>query len=115
MVDIKYFDVYTHQKGFAGQLKVNTMDACDLNYISQQVRAIRKQNGWSQQMLAELSGLDRTTIGSLERNDYSDMGIRKIQRVLGLLGKCLTVTDTGLPTLDQLQATGAAGSTKVNG
>ncbi|MEE9426363.1 MAG: helix-turn-helix transcriptional regulator [Methylococcales bacterium] len=78
------------------------MDA-GLNAISKQVRVMRKQKGWSQQKLADLSGLDRTTIGAFERNDYSDIGIRKVQRVLELLGKCLALTDRGLPTLDQLQ------------
>ncbi len=80
------------------------MDLGDLNNIGEQVRSARKGKGWSQQKLAELSGLDRTTIGALERNNYSDIGIRKVQRVLGLLGKCLVVGDVGLPTLDQLQA-----------
>ncbi len=79
------------------------MDSTNLNTISQQVRSLRKRKGWSQQTLAELSGLDRTTIGALERNDYSDLGIRKVQRVLEVLGKCLTLSDKGLPTLDQLQ------------
>jgi transcriptional regulator with XRE-family HTH domain len=79
------------------------MDTNSLNTISQQVRSLRKQKGWSQQTLAELSGLDRTTIGALERNDYSDLGIRKVQRILEVLGKCLTLSDKGLPTLDQLQ------------
>ncbi len=50
-----------------------------------------------------MAGLDRTTIGTLERNDYSDIGIRKVQRILELLGKKLTVADAGLPTLDQLR------------
>ena len=75
----------------------------NLTSISQQVRTLRKQKGWSQQKLAALSGLDRTTIGALERNDYSDIGIRKVQRVLELLGKGLSLTNTGLPTLDELQ------------
>jgi len=75
----------------------------NLAHISQQVRTLRKKKGWSQQKLADLSGLDRTTIGALERNDYSDIGIRKVQRVLELLGKSLTLTNTGLPTLDELQ------------
>ncbi len=74
-----------------------------LAHISDQVRDLRKQKGWSQQQLAQLSGLDRTTIGALERNDCSDIGIRKVQRVLELLGKALTLNDAGLPTLDQLQ------------
>ncbi len=83
---------------------IKPMSPSNLNTISQQVRTLRKQKGWSQQQLADLSGLDRTTIGTLERNDYSDIGIRKVQRVLELLGKSLTLSNTGLPTLDQLQA-----------
>ncbi len=75
-----------------------------LEQVGEQIQALRKKKGWSQKRLAELSGLDRTTIGSLERNDYSDIGIRKVQRVLGLLGKSLMLTDIGLPTLDQLQS-----------
>ncbi len=95
-------DEYNHQIVFL--IGLYKMDTNNLNTISEQVRTLRKQKGWSQQTLAKLSGLDRTTIGALERNDYSDMGIRKIQRVLALLGKCLSLSDLGLPTLDQLQA-----------
>jgi transcriptional regulator with XRE-family HTH domain len=75
-----------------------------LDNISQEIRRLRKQKGWSQQQLAELAGLDRTTLGSIERNDYNDIGIRKVQRLLTLLGKTLTLAAAGLPTLDQLQA-----------
>jgi hypothetical protein len=46
--------------------------------------------------------LDRTTIGALERNAYNDIGIRKVDRVLMVLGKVLTTKDAGLPTLDEL-------------
>lgn len=74
----------------------------DLLLISTLIKELRKKNGWSQKKLADMAGLDRTTIGTLERNDYSDIGIRKVQRILELLGKKLTVADAGLPTLDQL-------------
>jgi len=74
----------------------------DLLLISTLIKELRKKNGWSQKKLAEMAGLDRTTVGTLERNDYSDIGIRKVQRILELLGKKLTVADAGLPTLDQL-------------
>jgi transcriptional regulator with XRE-family HTH domain len=79
------------------------MDSQSLNQISLQIKQARKEKGWTQQQLADYSGLDRTTIGSLERNDYNDMGIRKVQRILELLGKTLSVSYQGLPTLDQLQ------------
>jgi transcriptional regulator with XRE-family HTH domain len=75
-----------------------------LDQLGQQIKALRKQKGWSQLQLSEMAGLDRTTLGLLERNDYSDMGIRKVQRVLGLLGKKLVIANAGLPTLDELVA-----------
>ncbi len=78
------------------------MNMNDLLLISTLIKELRKKNGWSQKKLADMAGLDRTTIGTLERNDYSDIGIRKVQRILELLGKKLTVADAGLPTLDQL-------------
>lgn len=75
-----------------------------LEELGLQIKALRKQKGWSQLQLAEMAGLDRTTIGLLERNDYSDIGIRKVQRVVELLGKKLTLGNAGLPTLDELVA-----------
>lgn len=71
--------------------------------IGETIRSARKTRGWSQQYLADLCNLDRTTIGALERNDYNDIGIRKVERVLGMLGKTLTTKDVGLPTLDELK------------
>lgn len=82
----------------------------DLTDISEQIKILRKQKGWSQQQLAEYAGFDRTTIGALERNAYSDIGIRKVQRVLLLLGKTLTLADVGMPTLDDLLAQRHSGS-----
>lgn len=79
------------------------MDSGSLQHISLHIKQARKDKGWTQQQLADYSGLDRTTIGALERNDYNDIGIRKVQRVLELLGKKLSVSHKGLPTLDQLQ------------
>ena len=75
-----------------------------LEQLGLHIKTLRKQQGWSQSQLAEMAGLDRTTLGMLERNDYSDIGIRKVQRVLELLGKKLTLANAGLPTLDELVA-----------
>ncbi|GAW97490.1 hypothetical protein MTCD1_03117 [Colwellia marinimaniae] len=78
-------------------------DMSNLNNISALILHERKQQGWSQQQLANYTGLNRTTIGSIERGDYSDIGIRKIEKILNLFNKSLTIKDLGLPTLDQLQ------------
>ncbi|HIO92444.1 MAG TPA: XRE family transcriptional regulator [Leucothrix mucor] len=74
-----------------------------LNNISQTIREQRNQRGWSQQYLADLCKLDRTTIGALERNDYQDLGIRKVDRVLMLFGMSLSCQSLGMPTLDDLK------------
>lgn len=73
-----------------------------LHEISQTIRTARKARGWSQQQLADLVHLDRTTIGALERNDYQDLGIRKVERVLTALGMTLNCGYVGMPTLDDL-------------
>ena len=74
-----------------------------LDTISQTIRTQRKQRGWTQQHLANICHLDRTTIGALERNDYQDLGIRKVERVLIHFGMTLDCKSIGLPTLDDLQ------------
>lgn len=72
--------------------------------LSQTIRQARRTQGLTQQQLADLCGLDRTTIGALERNDYPDLGIRKVETVLNVLGKELCSRDKSLPTLDELQS-----------
>ena len=75
-----------------------------LKNISQTIQQQRKQLGWTQKQLAEMCHLDRTTIGALERDDYQDLGIRKVERVLSVLGMTLNCESIGLPTLDDLKA-----------
>ncbi len=74
-----------------------------LDELGELIRFHRKQKRWSQMELAVFSGLDRTTIGALERDDYSDIGIRKVQRVLEILELTLAVNKAGIPTLDDLK------------
>ncbi|MCB1622926.1 MAG: helix-turn-helix domain-containing protein, partial [Thiothrix sp.] len=69
-----------------------------LSDIGQAIRRARKAQGLSQQQLADMVSLDRTTIGALERNDYPDLGIRKVERVLSVLGKTLNCENVGMPT-----------------
>lgn len=75
-----------------------------LNHISQIIKEQRQKRGWSQQKLADLTQLDRTTIGALERNHYQDLGIRKVERVLSVFGMTLSCHSVNLPTLDELIA-----------
>lgn len=74
----------------------------ELEQVGSQIKSRRKQQGWSQEYLANISGLNRTTIGAIERGDYTDIGIRKVARVLQLLGFKITLSDQFLPTLDEV-------------
>jgi len=99
---ITIFGDYTHHNIKLPTCRGNSL--YNLSSISNIIRSQRKKKKWSQQQLAEYAGLNRTTIGSIERGDYSDVGIRKIERILSLFNKSLAVQDNGLPTLDQLNA-----------
>ncbi len=48
--------------------------------LGKRIREIREKRGWSQDVLAELSGLNRSYIGSLERAEHN-VGIRNIASV----------------------------------
>jgi len=48
--------------------------------LGKRIREIREKRGWSQDVLAELSGLNRSYIGSLERAEHN-VGIRNIVSV----------------------------------
>lgn len=71
--------------------------------LASDIRQYRKENGWSQQKLADFTGLDRTTISALERNSFNETGIRKVQRILQVLNHSLDIKSVGLPTLDDMQ------------
>lgn len=70
--------------------------------LASDVRKLRKQQSWSQQELADIVGLDRTTISALERNCFNEIGIRKVQRILQALNHSLAIESSGLPTLDDV-------------
>lgn len=72
--------------------------------LGQQIKAARKARKWTQADLAKMAGIDRTTMGSIERGSYRDIGIRKVARVAELVGLQLMLVEESLPTLDDLNA-----------
>lgn len=73
-----------------------------MHTIGEQIKKARKQQKWTQAQLAEKAGIDRTTMGSIERGSYRDIGIRKVAKVAELLGMELILVAEQLPTLDDL-------------
>ncbi len=59
------------------------------------VRAARSRAGLTQADLAAACGLSRQTIAQLEAGTFSDLGIRKVERVLVQLGLQLRVEPAG--------------------
>lgn len=52
--------------------------------LAQRVRLLRTSQGWSQEVLAELSGLNRSYIGAVERAEHN-IGLDNIERIASAL------------------------------
>ncbi len=48
--------------------------------LAQRIRLLRTNRGWSQEVLAELSGLNRSYIGAIERAEHN-IGLDNIERI----------------------------------
>lgn len=59
--------------------------------LAQRIRLLRTNRGWSQEVLAELSGLNRSYIGAVERAEHN-IGLDNIERIAEAL-------ETQLPEL----------------
>jgi len=59
--------------------------------IGSAIRAARTRRGLTQAALAAGAGLSRTTLNQLENGLFPDLGVKKVQNVLGLLGLDLSV------------------------
>lgn len=67
----------------------------DIAGLGSTVRAERIRAGLTQAALAAACGLSRQTIAQLEAGTFSDLGIRKVERVLARLGLRLRVDPAG--------------------
>lgn len=57
-------------------------------YFAQRVREVRETLGWSQELLAERSGLHRNYVGSVERGERN-VSIDNMERLATALGVSL--------------------------
>jgi len=71
------------------------------------IREARKRQKWTQSALAKVTGIGRSTLSQIENGAVTDIGIRKIIRVLDYLGLELTTRPQGAPpTLEELRQEG---------
>lgn len=75
-----------------------------MKHIGQNIREQRKRQKLSQAALAKSTGISRSSLSQLETGTITDIGIKKVMRVLDYLGLELTVRPAGAPpTLDELR------------
>ncbi|WP_151704233.1 helix-turn-helix domain-containing protein [Nitrincola alkalilacustris] len=76
------------------------MDLFDLGVC---VRQVRRRKGYSMQALADMAGVDRSTLSKLENQRLPELGYGKVVRLLAVLELELIVRPASpLPTLPEL-------------
>jgi transcriptional regulator with XRE-family HTH domain len=72
--------------------------------IGREIKQARKNRKISQSDLAKALGMSRTTIGQIENGTVTEIGVRKLIRVLEFLGLELRVRPGGRPpTMEELR------------
>ena len=75
----------------------------NLSNLAAVIRQARRDLGMSQTELANKSGLSRSTISSLERDSFDDLGVRRLERICAVLNLGLSIAP-----LEQTQDTAVA-------
>lgn len=72
--------------------------------LGKEIKNLRKQKNWSQNDLEEYSGITKRTISKIENGFIDEVGIKKVETILDLLGMEFSLRPKGRPkTLEELQ------------
>lgn len=72
--------------------------------LGKEIKHLRKAKNWSQDDLENYSGITKRTISKIENGFADEVGIRKVEMILDLLGVEFAIRPKGRPkTLDELQ------------
>jgi len=75
----------------------------DFNEIGLAVTEFRRVQRFSQQRIADATGLSRATINALETGRAGDVGLRKVIKIMDYLGYEIQLKEkSNLPTLEDL-------------
>ncbi len=76
----------------------------DLIQLGHTIKILRKEHKWSQDDLEQYSGITKRTISKIENGFIDEVGIKKVEFILDLLGYEFSVRQKGFPkTLEELQ------------
>ena len=72
--------------------------------LSQEIKRLRKEKNWSQNDMEEYSGITKRTLSKIENGFIDEVGIKKVETILDLLGVEFSLRPKGRPkTLEELQ------------
>ncbi|MEG5266869.1 helix-turn-helix transcriptional regulator [Pseudomonas sp. JDS28PS106] len=75
-----------------------------MDHIGKTIRELRKAKRYTQADVAARLRMSRATISGIENGTVSEIGIRKVEAILNLLGHTLAVVPRSRrPTLDDLK------------
>jgi len=76
----------------------------EIKQLGVKIRNLRKEIGYSQSDLEDFSGITKRTISKIENGFIDEVGIKKVDRILDLLGYELNLRVKDRPkTLEELQ------------
>lgn len=75
-----------------------------LQELGKEIKNLRKESKYSQGDLENISGTTKRTISKIEKGFIDEVGIKKVEMILNLLGYELSIRPKGRPkTLEELQ------------
>lgn len=75
-----------------------------LQELGLEIKNLRKQRKYSQDEMESFSGTTKRTISKIENGFVDEVGIKKVEMILNLLGYELSIRPKGRPkTLEELQ------------
>ncbi|MFA6196622.1 MAG: helix-turn-helix transcriptional regulator [Sulfurimonas sp.] len=75
-----------------------------LEELGKEIKLLRKEKKWSQSDLQVYSGITKRTLSKIENGFMDEVGIKKVEIILNLLGAEFAIRQKGRPkTLEELQ------------
>lgn len=76
----------------------------NLEQLGKEIQLLRKQKLWTQDDLENYSGITKRTISKIENGFIDEIGIKKVEVILDLLGFEFSIRPKNRPkTLEELQ------------